>query len=294
MRNRLLKGLLKTRDSLLSHIGKKENRFEEVEEALIQADIGVKTAELIIEKLKREKIKEEIKENLKKEILSLFPSFQRDLITSPSSPTVILMVGVNGVGKTTTIGKLAYELKRKGKKVLLSASDTFRAAAMEQLSIISKKVGVEMVKHKYGADPAAVAFDALQKTMAKKCDYLIIDTAGRMHSNRNLMEELKKIKRILSTKFNYSPLPPPHEILIVLDSHVGQNSFHQTKAFHEALNITGIVLTKLDGTAKGGIILQIEREFGIPVKFVGVGENLEDLVKFSPEDFVESLFYERN
>ncbi|MCD6219468.1 signal recognition particle-docking protein FtsY [Candidatus Calescamantes bacterium] len=288
MKGKIFQGLLKTRNFISSRLSR-ESAWEEIEEILVQADMGVRTVEFLMEKLKKRK-KIEMKQTLKEEILSLFPSLERNPILSPVPPTVLLMVGVNGVGKTTTIGKLAYSFIKEGKKVLLSASDTFRAAAIEQLAFIAQKVGADMVKHQYGADPTAVTFDALQSALARGYDFLIIDTAGRMHSDRNLMEELKKIKRVLSTKFNYSSSPPPQEILMVLDAHVGQNSFHQVHVFHDALDLTGIVLAKLDGTAKGGIILQIERELGIPVKWVGVGEKWDDLVKFSPQEYVESIF----
>ena len=288
MKGKIFQGLLKTRNFISSRLSR-ESAWEEIEEILVQADMGVRTVEFLMEKLKKRK-KIEMKQTLKEEILSLFPSLERNPILSPVPPTVLLMVGVNGVGKTTTIGKLAYSFIKEGKKVLLSASDTFRAAAIEQLAFIAQKVGADMVKHQYGADPTAVTFDALQSALARGYDFLIIDTAGRMHSDRNLMEELKKIKRVLSTKFNYSSSPPPQEILMVLDAHVGQNSFHQVHVFHDALDLTGIVLAKLDGTAKGGIILQIERELGIPVKWIGVGEKWDDLVKFSPQEYVESIF----
>ena len=294
MKGKIFQGLLRTRNFISSRLSReRECDWEEIEEILIQADMGVRTVEFLMEKLKKRK-KIEMKQTLKEEILSLFPSLERNPILSPVPPTVLLMVGVNGVGKTTTIGKLAYSFIKEGKKVLLSASDTFRAAAIEQLAFIAQKVGADMVKHQYGADPTAVTFDALQSALARGYDFLIIDTAGRMHSDRNLMEELKKIKRVLSTKFNYSSSHPPQEILMVLDAHVGQNSFHQVHVFHDALDLTGIVLAKLDGTAKGGIILQIERELGIPVKWIGVGEKWDDLVKFSPQDYVESIFNEKD
>ncbi len=290
MKTKIFKGLGRMRNLFSSRLGRgKDHGWEEIEEILIQSDMGIQTVDILMEKLKKRK-GVNIQEILKEEILSLFPPLNREPIISPVPPTVLLMVGVNGVGKTTTIGKLASSFVKEGKKVLLSASDTFRAAAIEQLGLIARKVGADMVKHQYGADPTAVTFDALQSALARNYDFLIIDTAGRMHSDKNLMEELKKIKRVLSAKFNYSPLLPPQEVIMVLDAHVGQNSFQQAHVFHNALDITGIALTKLDGTAKGGIILQIERELEIPVKWVGVGEKWDDLVKFSPRDYVESIF----
>ena len=200
-------------------------------------------------------------------------------------PTVILVVGVNGVGKTTTIGKLASLFKKRGLKVLLAASDTFRAAAIEQLEIWAERAGAGIVKHSYGASPSAVAFDAVEASVARGMNILIVDTAGRLHTKVNLMEELKKIKVVCGKK-----LPgAPHEILLVLDATTGQNALPQAKLFHEALGLTGVVLVKMDGTAKGGCVLAIEDELGIPVKLVGTGENLEDLESFIPDEFVEAL-----
>jgi fused signal recognition particle receptor len=195
------------------------------------------------------------------------------------------MIGVNGTGKTTTIGKLAYRLRNEGKSVILAAADTFRAAASEQLSIWGERAGIPVIKHREGADPGAVVFDAVSATRARAADVLIVDTAGRMHTKSNLMEELKKVKRIMSRE-----LPgAPHEVLLVLDANTGQNALVQAKMFNEALGITGIVLTKLDGTARGGIVFAISRELSIPVKFVGIGEAIDDLRDFDPKEFVEAL-----
>ena len=226
----------------------------------------------------------QVKERLRQilfEILSARPS-----VFSPvAAPAVVLVVGVNGTGKTTTIGKLAYRLRAEGKQVMLAAGDTFRAAASEQLSIWGERAGIPVIKHKEGADPSAVVFDAVSAAKARAVDVLIVDTAGRLHTKSNLMEELKKIQRILSRE-----LPgAPHETLLVLDGNTGQNALVQAKMFHEAVGVTGIVLTKLDGTSKGGIVFAIYKELSIPVKFVGIGEAIEDLRSFDPREFVNAL-----
>ncbi len=289
MSSRLFRGLRKAREFLRAGLGRiQPQEWEEIEEILIQTDMDISTVEEIISQLKFSSSLP-LRETLKKELLTLFPSQERTLKTSPVPPTVILVIGVNGVGKTTSIGKLAYYFRKKGGKVLLSASDTFRAAAIEQLLMIGEKAGVEVVKQQYGADPAAVAFDALEKAISRKYDYLIVDTAGRMHSDRNLLEELKKIKRVLNTRFHYSNPPPPHEILLVLDANVGKNSLQQAEEFHKSVGVTGVFLAKMDSSARGGIVLSIERKLGIPVKWMGVGEGLEDMVEFNPQEFVENL-----
>ncbi len=210
--------------------------------------------------------------------------------SSDSPPTIILILGVNGVGKTLTTGKLAYKLKKEGNKVILAASDTFRAAAIEQLGILSERIGVDMIKHSYGADPAAVCYDAMEAAKARGADFLIIDTAGRSHIEKNLMESLKKIRRVIDNRFPGAL----KEILLVLDATTGQNALSQAKAFADSLGVTGVVMTKLDGTAKGGIIVAVEKEMKIPVKFVGTGENLEDFEVFQPQVFVSSLFEEES
>ena len=289
MRANIFKGLKKTREFITQRLrGLSPEEKEEVEEILIQTDMDISTVEEILARITKKRYPS-WKEGIKSELLSLFPSLDRKPLISPIPPTVILIIGVNGVGKTTTVGKLAHKFLKEGKKVLLSASDTFRAAAIEQLLIIGEKAGADVIKQSYGADPAAVTFDALQAAIARGYHYLIVDTAGRMHSDRNLLEELKKIKRVLNTRFKYSPFPPPQEILLVLDANIGKNSLQQAKIFHSALGITGIVLAKLDSSAKGGIVLSIERELGVPVKWVGVGEGMEDLIPFSPEEFVKAL-----
>ncbi|MBI5117146.1 signal recognition particle-docking protein FtsY [Candidatus Poribacteria bacterium] len=271
-----------------------EGIFEELEAALIQADMGVNTTSELVEKMrnraKDDKLTdaEQLYSVLEEELISLLsrPAGVEPKPVQPVGPRVTLMIGVNGVGKTTTIGKLANMHRQDEKKVLIAAADTFRAAAIEQLEIWANRSSADLVKHKSGADPAAVAYDALAAAIARKCDYLIIDTAGRLHTKTNLMEELKKIKRVLGK------LDPtaPHEILMVLDATTGQNALSQARLFTEALGITGIVLTKLDGTAKGGIVVAIQQEFGIPVKYIGVGESLDDLKPFHPDEFVKALF----
>lgn len=300
--SRLKQGLSKTREGITARVEQAlktyrkvdESLFEEIEEILITSDAGVETTMKIIDKLKeisKEKkiiesqdLKSELKEIIADE-LTLDVSY--DLNIEPS-PSIILVVGVNGVGKTTSIGKIAYQLKNKGKKVMLAAGDTFRAAAIEQLEIWGDRVGVDVVRHQEGSDPAAVIYDAIQSAKAKKIDVLICDTAGRLHNKKNLMNELGKVKKVVEREFPEAT----KEILLVLDATTGQNAIQQVKTFKEVTDISGIVLTKLDGTAKGGIVLTISAELGIPVKLIGVGEKIDDLQKFSPNDFVEALFEE--
>jgi fused signal recognition particle receptor len=265
--------------------------FEELEEVLIAADIGIETTLKIISDIKL-KVKEnkiidplKVKDLLKEEIKEILNKNHSELKIN-TSPSVIIVIGVNGVGKTTSIGKIANLVKQGGKKVLLAAGDTFRAAAIDQLEIWSERVGVDIISHSEGADPAAVIFDAIQAAKARKADVLICDTAGRLHTKKNLMEELKKISRILDRELPGSD----RETLLVLDATTGQNAVSQAKIFSESADITGIVLTKLDGTAKGGIIIAIKSELNIPVKLIGVGEKMEDLQKFDAGEFVEALF----
>lgn len=296
---RLAKGLTKTRNSIASGIDAvfkgfssiDDDFYEELEEILIMADIGVHTTENIIERLK-EKVKEEkIKspEDCKKLLIN---SIKEQMHVEESDydfeneKSVVLMIGVNGVGKTTTTGKLASQYKNRGKKVLLAAADTFRAAAVEQLEEWSKRAGVDIISQHEGADPAAVVFDALNAAKARDTDILLCDTAGRLHNKKNLMEELKKISRVIDREY-----PQAHkETFVVLDGTTGQNALSQAKQFSEVADITGIVLTKLDGTAKGGIAIAIQAELGIPVKYIGIGEKVEDLSKFDADSFVEALF----
>lgn len=297
---RLKKGLTKTHANLIGRIdslvlGKKQidvDTLEELEEILITADIGVSTAVELIrtleQRLKRNELKdgETLKKALKEEILARLSWQTAPLDTTSASPYVILVIGVNGVGKTTTIGKLASRFIAEGKKVILAAGDTFRAAAAEQLEIWGKRAGAEVIRHKEGADPSAVVFDACRATIARKSDILIVDTAGRLHTKVNLMEEMKKIRRILGREIPGAP----HETLLILDAATGQNAISQAKLFKESADVTGIALTKLDGTAKGGIVVAISNEFKIPVRFIGVGESVDDLREFDPAQFVEALF----
>lgn len=287
--------LSKTHEKLVSGINQILGRgvidaeaWDELEMLLLTADVGVKTTAELISRLKKKSLtnSEELKYALIEEVSILLKPFSGDLITSKTKPFTIMVIGVNGVGKTTTIAKLANYFINNGKKVLLGACDTFRAAASEQLEIWAKRAGVDIVKQTEGADPAAVAYDSLNSAIAKGYDVLIIDTAGRLHTKSNLMEELKKIKRVLKKVSDVYP----QETLLVLDATVGQNAISQVKTFKEAVDISGIVMTKLDGTAKGGILINIVREFGIPVKFVGLGEKIDDLEPFDTNAYAEGLF----
>lgn len=297
---RLRRGLSKTQAGLLGGLGgivsKKEidaNLWDEFEETLIMADLGVNTTmklrENIETKLSKQSLNspESITDTLKEEISEILKSAQGAPINANASPFVIMVAGVNGVGKTTTIGKLANRLKTDDKKVMVAAGDTFRAAAMEQLEVWSKRVGTDFLKGQSGGDPSSVAFDAVKAAQARGTDILIIDTAGRLHTKGNLMEELTKMKRIVGRELEGAP----HETLLVLDATTGQNAVQQAKLFNEAIGVTGIVLTKLDGTAKGGVIIAIADELNIPVKYIGIGESLSDLREFNAEEFVEALFY---
>lgn len=300
--NKIAEGIKKTRDSIMGGVNRvlnsftkiDEDFFEELEETLIMCDIGVKTSGDICSEL-RKKVKEEgisspdeIKKALRDIIARMLGEDRKlDLSTKPS---VILVIGVNGAGKTTTIGKLAAKLTAQGKKVIVAAADTFRAAAIEQLEIWAERAGADIVKHSEGSDPASVVFDAVTAAKARGADVVICDTAGRLHNKKNLMDELKKITRICAAQAEGCSL----ETLLVLDATTGQNAVNQAKLFSETADITGIVLTKLDGTAKGGIIISIHRELGIPVKLVGVGEKTEDLQEFSAADFAAALFVSDN
>lgn len=291
--NRLTQGLSKTRDSINQKIEgifkftKKidEDTLDELEELLITADVGVSTTQILIDKLRAQskhiKSPEELKAVLKEEIISLFPKDSEPM----KFPTVMLVVGVNGVGKTTSIGKLANKFKAEGKKVILSASDTFRAAAVEQLEVWGQRVGADVIKHQEGADPASVLYDALQAGKARKADIIICDTAGRLHTKKNLMDELKKLYRVCSKEYPEANITS----LLVLDATTGQNALVQAKIFKEAVDFSGIILTKLDGTAKGGIAIAIASELKIPVKYIGIGEGIDDLQGFNPQAFVEAI-----
>ncbi len=266
-----------------------DDTLEELEEALIAADVGVHGALEIVEHLRenayRLKDAPSVKEFIKAEMVGLLGA-PSPLVPFGEPPFVILTVGVNGVGKTTTIGKIASRFASEGMHVVLAASDTFRAAAIEQLAIWAERAGVELVKHQSGSDPAAVAFDAVGAAKARGADVVIVDTAGRLHTKDNLMEELKKVARVIGKAMPDAP----HEVLLVLDATTGQNALRQAEIFSKAVGVTGIALTKLDGTAKGGIVFAIRRELGIPVRLIGVGEAVDDLQEFRPEEFVHALF----
>lgn len=297
--SRLVSGLTKTRNSIISGIDSlfkgfssiDEDFYEELEEILIMADLGINTTTNIIENL-REQVKEQkIKEPLEcKELLIQSIKAQMTLEENAyefeNKKSIVLMIGVNGVGKTTSVGKLAGQLKDNGKKVMVAAADTFRAAAIEQLTEWADRAGVEIISQQEGSDPAAVIYDAVMAAKARNVDILLCDTAGRLHNKKNLMEELKKISRVIDREY-----PEAHkETLVVLDGTTGQNALAQARQFSEVAEINGIVLTKLDGTAKGGIAIAIQSELGIPVKYIGIGEHIDDLQKFSADDFVNALF----
>ncbi len=264
----------------------------QLEETLISDDIGVETTDKLVNDLthayrQRQIVKsDDIIPFLKEHIKSYWPHRDRQLHTAQQGPTVILVAGVNGSGKTTSIAKLAYILSQNKKKVIVAACDTFRAAAVEQLTIWAERIGVQIVKHKSGADPAAVAFDACQAALARNVDFLILDTAGRLHTQQHLMRELTKIRDVTTKQIPTAP----HEVLLVLDATTGQNAIVQAKMFTKAIDVTGIFLAKLDGTAKGGIVIAIKDQLDIPVKFVGLGEKPEDIAEFEPDTFVEALF----
>jgi len=297
---KLKDGLFKTRKNITEKINDvlsnfksvDEELFEELEEILITSDVGVSTTMQILDNVRRsikdQNIKEPaaVKAVLKQEILNIMGEGNNKI--GEKTPAIILVIGVNGVGKTTSIGKIASKLKKSGKKVIIAAADTFRAAAIDQLEIWAGRVGVDIIKHQEGADPAAVIYDAINSAKSKKADVLICDTAGRLHNKKNLMDELKKISRVIEREY-----PEAHrETLLVLDATTGQNAISQAKLFKEAADISGLVLTKLDGTAKGGIIIAIKSELDIPVKLIGVGEKVNDLQEFSATDFVDALFEE--
>lgn len=298
-------GLQKTKEGFLSKLTKAiagkstvdEEVLDNLEEALVSADVGIDTTLQIIEKIEKRVAKDkyintsELNNILKEEIQGILvdaaeQSYKDFSTPSGKKPYIILVVGVNGVGKTTTIGKLAYNFKKSGKEVLLGAADTFRAAAVDQLTIWSERVGVPIVKQAMGSDPASVAFDAVQSAVAKGVDVAIIDTAGRLHNKAHLMEELGKIKRVIQ-----KVVPDgPHEVLLVLDGSTGQNALEQARHFTATTDVSSLAITKLDGTAKGGVVLAIASQFKIPVKFIGMGEKMEDLLVFDKKEFVDSLF----
>ncbi len=299
--SRFKKGLQKTRqnlsgrlESLIKHSDRIDDDFwDEVEEILIQADVGVETSLELVNKVRQEVKKQKLQEP--EQVLELIRQEAADMLKleesselcfSEDGPSVILVVGVNGAGKTTSIAKLAYQFKQQDKRVLLAAGDTFRAAAIDQLQIWADRIGVDLIKHQEGADPGAVVFDALNAARARRADCLIIDTAGRLQNKTNLMKEISKVRKIIEREIPGAP----HEVLLVLDATTGQNAISQAKVFTEATGVSGIILTKLDGTAKGGIVLAIARELQIPVKFIGIGEGMEDLKPFAADMFAAALF----
>ena len=298
--DKLKQGLFKTKTAIVDKVDalfKKfvkvdEDLFDELEELLISADIGVNTTEEILEELrdtvKENRIKEA--EEVKKELFDILRRMigEHEPLNLSTKPSVILVIGVNGVGKTTSIGKISAELKRQGKKVVVAAADTFRAAAAEQLNVWTERAGVDIIKQAAGADPASVVYDAISAVKSRNADVLIVDTAGRLHNKKNLMDELAKIDRVIARELPNAA----KETLLVLDATTGQNAVYQAKEFKEASKITGLVLTKLDGTAKGGIVISIKKELGIPVKFIGVGEQIDDMRPFDSKEFAGALFEE--
>jgi fused signal recognition particle receptor len=298
--DRLKAGIQKTRAGLMEKLedavsGRKEidsDVLEELEYALITADIGAKTTaeilELIRQRVERHLVGDvsELKQLIREHLLEVLQATERPMPQVAGPPAVIMVVGVNGAGKTTSIGKLTRRLQSEGRSVLLCAADTFRAAAIEQLEVWSQRTGAEMIRQQSGADPSAVMFDALQAGKARKVDYIIVDTAGRLHTKANLMAELEKMRRTAARVIPEAP----HEVLLVLEATTGQNGLEQARKFTESSAVTGIILTKLDGTAKGGVVVAISRELNLPIRYVGVGEQIDDLLPFEPENFVASLF----
>lgn len=298
--DRLKKGLAKTREAVTGRVetlvyGRStvdEELYEELEEILIQADVGVATSIELVDhvravlKEKRWDDPTKLRPILREKMSEILAGEDRTALNLTSKPSVIMVVGVNGTGKTTTIGKLAHLLKQEGKKVLLAAADTFRAAAIDQIEVWGRRAGVEVIRQSEGSDPAAVVYDAARAAVARDYDVVIVDTAGRLHTKVNLMEELKKVYRVLGREIPGAP----HEVLLVLDATTGQNAISQAKLFGEATGVTGLVLTKLDGTAKGGIVVAIKRELQIPVKLVGTGEQIGDLAYFNTQEFIDAIF----
>lgn len=296
--DRLKEGLTKTRKSFVERVdsiftGRKidEETLEELEEILIASDVGTKASAEIIKTIREKSEKGEVsdldsvKGLLKKEMVSILGNSQPIMVYG-DKPFVILAIGVNGVGKTTTIGKLAHRFYSQGLSVMFAAGDTFRAAGIEQLEIWAKRANAQLVKHQSGSDPAAVAFDAIAAARHRDVDVVIVDTAGRLHTKSPLMEELKKVKRVIEKTMTGAP----QEVLLVVDATTGQNALRQAEMFNNAIGVTGIALTKLDGTAKGGIVFAIRKDFGIPVRLIGIGEKIDDLQDFNPQEFVEALF----
>jgi len=297
--DKLKTGLVKTKNNFTEKVSEVLNLavkiddelYEELEEILITADIGVETSLEIMDKLKEKVQENKVKDpkdvySCLKEVLTEMLDDETNAIECDNKPKVLLIIGVNGVGKTTSIGKMSYKYKKDGLKVIMAAADTFRAAAIDQLEIWGNRAGVDIIKHQEGADPGSVVFDAIQAAKARKADLLICDTAGRLHNKKNLMNELEKINRIIDREYGDAH----KETLLVLDGTTGQNALQQAKQFKEVCPIDGIILTKLDGTAKGGVVIGIKNQLNIPVKLIGVGEGIEDLQEFNSKDFVEALF----
>ena len=301
--DRLKKGLTKTRENFTHNIERliigyadiDDELIDDLEETLLMADVGVKTTETLIaavrKGIKQKEIRtpEDLIPFLEKEIVSILEADENTFQTTENGPTVLLVVGTNGVGKTTTIGKLSAYYRRQGKSVLLAAADTFRAAAIDQLEIWGKRADAQVIKHGEGSDPAAVVFDAMQAAKARNIDIVIVDTAGRLQTKSNLMQELEKIYRVIGREIPGAP----HETLLVLDAGTGQNAISQAELFTQAASVSGVVLTKLDGTAKGGVTIGIKSQLSIPIKWIGVGEGIDDLRPFRAEDFVSALFVKR-
>lgn len=298
--DRLKEGIQKTRAGLVERVedlmqGKKQidaDLLEELEYTLISADIGIKTTNEILERIRQRADRKlindssELKGLIREHLLEVLQAVERPVQTAPGPPTVVMVVGVNGAGKTTSIGKLTHRLQEEGKKVLLAAADTFRAAAIEQLEVWAQRNNTEIIRQNQGADPSAVLFDALQSAKSRKVDYVIVDTAGRLHNKENLMLELEKMRRTAQRVIPSAP----HEVLLVLDGTTGQNGLEQARKFTETSGVTGIILTKLDGTAKGGVVVAIARELNLPIRYIGVGEKIGDMLPFDAESFVSSLF----
>jgi fused signal recognition particle receptor len=298
--DRLKTGIQKTRSGFVDRIedvlsGRKEidaDLLEELEYTLVTADLGIQTVQDILEQIRQRMDRKqsgdasEIRLMIREQLLEVLRSSETPIRVIAKPPAVVMLVGINGAGKTTTIGKLAHRFLGEGRKVLLCAADTFRAAAVEQLEVWAERAGVDMIRQKTGADPSAVVFDALQAAKARAVDYVIIDTAGRLHTKENLMAELEKMRRTCQRVVPGSP----HEVWLVLDATTGQNGLEQARKFTESAGVTGIVLTKLDGTAKGGVVVAIARELNLPIRFIGVGEKIDDVIPFEPERFVSSLF----
>ncbi len=300
--DRLKQALGKTRDKVVSSFrsvlpfGRKidESLLQDVHDTMLQDDFGPATAERLVEAVRAAWKAGEIKESqeiiayLKRHIIAKWPPADRQLAQAPQGPTVVLVAGINGSGKTTSVAKLSNYLKKQGRKVILAACDTYRAAAGLQLTEWSKRCGVEIVKHEQGSDPGAVAYDACEAAVARQADILLVDTAGRLHTQDNLMRELNKIQRVVEKKIPGAP----HEVLLVLDATIGQNAINQARSFSDHVKVSGIILAKLDGSAKGGIVVGIRDQLNVPVKFVGLGEQIDDIADFDPEGFVAALFAE--